>query len=86
MTPSLTSTTSSSDKVKAAQGRLDAALERLQLALTSRPSGQGEDDQSLISEINSLKAENADLKRRLSEASNRVDGAIGRVKTLLGEA
>lgn len=86
MTSSETNSLSGKDKVKAAQGRLDAALERLGQALSARPTGQGEAEQSLLDEIQTLKAENADLKRRLDEASGRVDGAIGRLETLLGDA
>jgi len=75
-------------KVKRASTRLDAAVARLEAALESRTlstSGEGLDPE-LSRELETLRGQNAQLRTVNETVSGRLDGAIGRLKDVLGEA
>jgi hypothetical protein len=75
-------------KVKRASARLDAAVARLEAALESRTlstSGEGLDPE-LSRELKTLRGQNAQLRTVNETVSGRLDGAIGRLKDVLGEA
>jgi len=68
-----------------AQGRLEAALARLETALEgSTPKDGGEVDE-LTRELQSARDELARYKDQNQQVSDRLDAAIGRMRTVLGE-
>ncbi len=75
-------------KVERARVRLDAAVARLEKALRqqdgSPPSASG--DQVQTRELEALRGENSRLREINQTVSARLDGAIGRLNAVIGEA
>ena len=74
-------------KVERARARLDSAVMRLEAALESRAAntGGGIADDELTRELESLRGETAHLKAVNETVSGRLDGAIGRLKAVIGK-
>ncbi len=64
-----------------AQGRLDKALSRLEKAATAPRVGG--DAETLKAELATARARRDALEGRTREVSDRLDSAIGRIKSLL---
>ncbi len=79
-------------KVERARARLDAAVDRLEVALTNRAMNAAGDNpdseiaRDLEAELETLRGQNAHLKTVSETVSGRLDGAIGRLKDVIGEA
>tara|TARA_B100000315_G_C14442555_1_gene525378 strand:- start:677 stop:943 length:267 start_codon:yes stop_codon:yes gene_type:complete len=79
-------------KVERARARLDGAVARLEAALESRTesaTGEMPDPEStkkLEAELVALRGQNARLKAVNETVSGRLNGAIGRLKDVIGEA
>jgi hypothetical protein len=79
-------------KVERARARLDAAVDRLEVALTNRAMNAAGDNpdseivRDLEAELETLRGQNAHLKTVNETVSGRLDGAIGRLKDVIGEA
>ncbi len=75
-------------KVERARVRLDAAVARLEKALRqqdgSTPSASGDEVQTR--ELEALRGENSRLMEINETVSARLDGAIGRLNAVIGEA
>ncbi len=76
-------------KVDRACARLDSAVARLEEALANQgdiqaPSGAGPDPLT-VRELDLLRDENAKLKTINDTVSGRLDNAIGRLRTVIGE-
>ena len=75
-------------KVERARVRLDAAVVRLEKALAkqggSTPSASGDEVQT--QELEALRGENSRLREINETVSARLDGAIGRLNAVIGEA
>ncbi len=75
-------------KVERARIRLDAAVARMEEALTrqggSPPPASGDEDQTQA--LESLLSENSRLREINETVSARLDGAIGRLNAAIGEA
>ncbi len=75
-------------KVERARVRLDAAVARLEKALEqqggSTPSASGDEVQTR--ELEALRGENSRLREINETVSARLDGAIGRLNAVIGEA
>ena len=75
-------------KVERARVRLDAAVTRLEKALGQQggatPSASGGEVQ--IQELETLRGENTRLREINEKVSARLDGAIGRLNAVIGEA
>ena len=63
--------------------RLEAAIERLDRALVARAGGNGPEGEELRAALEQAEAEKASLEQRTSRISQRLDGAIERLKTVL---
>lgn len=63
--------------------RLQTAIDRLDRAVTTRTHGAAGGDAELRAALNSAKQENAKLQSVASQASQRLDAAIGRLKDVL---
>ena len=81
-------------KVDRSRDRLEAAVKRLETALSNNPrAGAGEADEAAISDqvaaltqtLETLEAENASLRNINSQVSDRLDSAIGRFKLVIGD-
>lgn len=79
-------------KLNEANERLDAALARLEAAVTSRGRESGEaaaaaaaDNQRLQDELNQLRADFVALQETSGTVSNRLDDAIGRLRNMLAD-
>lgn len=78
---------SKSGKVERAHQRLAQAIDRLEAALAGAGS-HGADDEAaarLTAEIGQLRDENARLKQINDAVAGRLDDAIGRVQSALGD-
>jgi hypothetical protein len=77
-------------RIERARSRLDAAVARLEAALENRPAGGDNPAAELASglqaELQSLRRETVRLKAVNETVSGRLDGAIGRLKTVIGNA
>ena len=75
-------------KVERARVRLDAAVARLEKALRQRdgdsPSASGDEVQTR--DLEALRGENSRLREINETVSARLDGAIGRLNAVIGEA
>ncbi len=75
-------------KVERARVRLDAAVARLEKALGQQggsiPPASGDEVQ--IRELEALRGENSRLREINETVSARLDGAIGRLNAVIGEA
>ncbi len=74
-------------KVERARVRLDAAVARLEKALRQQdgsPSASG--DQVQTRDLEALRGENSRLREINETVSARLDGAIGRLNAVIGEA
>ena len=71
-------------RLQDAQKRLENALTRLEKA-TAAPRGDGKDTEQLIHELATARQRCNMLDGRTREVSQRLDGAIGRIRTLLEE-
>ena len=75
-------------KVERARARLDAAVARLEMALGQQggatPPASGAEVQPR--ELEALRGENSRLKEINQTVSARLDGAIGRLNAVIGEA
>jgi len=84
------------ERLEQARTRLDRALERLEAAqqafddrvrvLKAALSPQGTDWQDLIRAVETVQKENHDLIERDAKLRGRLDRAIARLSTLLGDA
>ena len=74
--------TQSTSSIHAAKSKLDAALTRLEKAIDTKANSTGGSD-GLSSELVAAKAEISELKEKNQVVSNRLDGAIGRMKEIL---
>jgi len=63
--------------------RLQTAIDRLDRAVTTRTHGPAGGDAELQAALNGAKQENAKLQAVASQASQRLDAAIGRLKDVL---
>ncbi len=79
-------------KVERARVRLNAAVARLETALAqqagSTPSASGDEVQTGVQagELEALRGENSRLREINETVSTRLDGAIGRLNAVIGEA
>ena len=62
--------------------RLERAIGKLEEAVAARPS-DGDGGAAATAELESLRAENADLKKRTAAVTERLDSAIDRLKSVL---
>ena len=77
-------------KVEQSQDRLEQAVARLETIIDAtgvRPSElvQNTDIEALKEEIKQLRQENIALRRVNDQVSSRLDSAIGRLRTVIGE-
>lgn len=78
-------------KLNDANERLDAALARLEAAVTTRrekesqAAGAAEDNQRLQGELTQLRADFVTLKETSGTVSSRLDDAIGRLRHMLAQ-
>ncbi len=75
-------------KVERAQSRLDAAVARLEKALRQQGGGSplASGDEAQAQELEGLLSENSRLREINETVSARLDGAIGRLNAVIGEA
>ncbi len=67
-----------------ATARLESALGRLEAAVADRAAAPASSDGELQSTLDQVRQENAALRQSLENAETRLDGAIERLKTVLG--
>jgi hypothetical protein len=67
-------------KVERARARLDGAVTRLEAAIGAAPSAG-----VVAKELEGLRGENSELKALTATMSQRLDVAIGRLRTVIGE-
>jgi hypothetical protein len=78
-------------KLNDANERLDAALARLEVAVTARrqedsqAAGAAEDNRRLQSELTQLRADFVTLKETSGTVASRLDDAVGRLRHMLAE-
>ncbi len=70
-------------RVERARARLDGAVARLEAVAKNRVSG-GSSEES-FQELEKLRAENSQLKGLHDDTSSRLDAAIGRLRSVIGE-
>ncbi len=73
-------------RLEDATRRLQSAIDRLDRAVATRPlaaSGTSDGDAELRAALDRAKRENAKLQSVASQASKRLDAAIGRLKNVL---
>ena len=70
-------------RVERARARLDGAVARLEAIAKNRVSG-GASEES-FQELEQLRAENSHLKGLHDDMSSRLDAAIGRLRSVIGE-
>ncbi len=79
----VTTSSQSSTCIQLAESKLDAALTRLERTLDARSVSSGRSDR-LNDELDLMKAEILQLKKKNQVVSSRLGGAIERLKILLG--
>ena len=67
-----------------AAGKLESALERIEAAVAARAGSAGKDKLELQSTIDQVRQENAALKQSVTNAQERLDHAIERIRSMLG--
>jgi hypothetical protein len=75
-------------KVERARARLDSAVARLETAINRRADAAAGDDalsQPSLKELEGLRVENSQLKDLGETVSGRLDAAIGRLRSVIGE-
>jgi len=68
-----------------ATSRLESALERLEAAVAERTGRSGADRDALQATIDRVRQENATLKQSVASSTTRLDIAIGRLKSMVGD-
>jgi len=79
--------TQSTSSIQAAKSKLDAALDRLDKVIETKAksaNGSGAGNGKLDKELTAAKAEISELKEKNQIVSTRLDGAIDRMKEILG--
>jgi uncharacterized heparinase superfamily protein len=71
--------------VKQAQERLEKALTRLEATVGDKLSKSGEADAELVRDLQTARQELAGYKEKNQAVSDRLDAAIDRMRTALGE-
>jgi len=69
---------------ESAVAKLQRAVARLEAAVTSRTEVGGPDPGELVVALEAAQKENADLHQATAVVTNRLDTAIGRLKSVLG--
>ncbi len=78
-------------KVERARARLDSAVARLETAINRRADAAAGDDAlsqpsgAILKELEGLRVENSQLKDLGETVSGRLDAAIGRLRSVIGE-
>ena len=67
-----------------AAAKLESAVERIEAAVAARGGSAGKDKLELQSTIDQVRQENAALKQSVSNAQDRLDHAIERIRSMLG--
>jgi len=75
--------TATSERLKNAEDRLARAIGRLQAALEAKAddAAPASADPSLAGELSRLQTENTELRTLVGQASERIDAAIGKLKS-----
>ncbi|MEK9678947.1 MAG: hypothetical protein VW169_11215 [Rhodospirillaceae bacterium] len=79
-----TGSTQSNNSVTQAKQRLNSALDGLVAALAKKADAPAADD-GLQAELDAARKEITDFKNKNQTVSNRLDTAIGNLKTILGD-
>jgi hypothetical protein len=71
--------------VEAAKQRLERAIARLEQSASRRAQPAGPDQAELVRALEAAQAENAALHATTEQVAGRLDRAIGRLRTVLGD-
>ena len=70
-------------RLEQAAQRLQTALDRLDRAVVAKTAQGGAADDDLLAALEGTRRENARLQEVAAQATNRLDAAIGRLRTVL---
>ena len=73
----------STHRLQNAEQRLALAIGRLEAALEAKAASASQVDPALAGELSRLQSENGELRALVGNASERLDGAIAKLKTQL---